>query len=156
MGTYCNAVWHCRYFWLSLVQMDLRNLAIAARSLAWAGPARLFPLCMTAIFTAVFCRLFQHDPYYFAPYVLIGLSCWTYFLQTAMNGCLCFLTAEQYLRQHPVPLAIYPIRILRVPVSTSCSTAVATNVLVLLAMRNGSSARRGRPVRRSALPRATM
>jgi len=109
MVAYCNAVWRCRYFWLSLVQMDLRSRYRG--SVLGMGWSLVFPLCMTAIFTTVFCRLFHQDPTYFAPYVLIGLSCWAYFLQTSLNGCLCFYTAEQYIRQHPAPLAIYPLRV---------------------------------------------
>ena len=98
MVAYCNAVWRCRYFWLSLVQMDLRNRYRG--SVLGMGWSLVFPLCMTAIFTTVFCRLFHQQPAYYAPYVLTGLACWAFFLQTALNGCLCFYTAEQYIRQH--------------------------------------------------------
>lgn len=135
MLPYCNAVWRCRYFWLSLVQMDLRSRYRG--SVLGLGWSLVFPLAMTAIFTTVFCNLFQQDPYYFAPYVLIGLSCWTYFLQTAVNGCLSFYQAEQYIRQHPAPLAIYPLRIV---LSTGFHFLVALAMATFLAaVMNGKT-----------------
>jgi lipopolysaccharide transport system permease protein len=109
MKAYCCAVWGCRYFWLSLVRMDVRaRYRGSALGLGWS---LAHPLAMTAIFTTVFCRLFRQDPLHYAPYVLIGLACWGYFVQTALGGCLCFLSAEKYIRQHPTPLAIYPLRV---------------------------------------------
>src|SRR5437764_10832631 len=109
MKAYCCAVWDCRYFWLSLVRLDVRaRYRGSALGLGWS---LAHPVAMTAIFTTVFCRLFKQDPLHYAPYVLIGLACWGYFVQTALNGCLCFLSAEKYIRQHPAPLAIYPLRV---------------------------------------------
>ena len=28
-----------------------------------------------------------------------------------MQGCQCFIQGESYIRQHPAPLAIYPLRV---------------------------------------------
>jgi ABC-type polysaccharide/polyol phosphate export permease len=108
MVAYCSAIWRCRYFWLSLTWMDLR--ARYRGSVLGMGWSLLHPLAMTAIFTTVFCGIFNMDPKYYAPYVLIGLSCWNYLLNCSLSGCLCFFSAESYIRQHPAPLAIYPLR----------------------------------------------
>jgi lipopolysaccharide transport system permease protein len=129
VGAYCSAVWGCRFFWLSLVRMDLRNRYRG--SVLGLGWSLAHPLAMTAIFTAVFCPLFRQDPYHYAPHVLSGLACWGYFVQTTTNGCLCFLTAEQYIRQHPAPLAIFPLRVV---------LGTAFHFLVALAVASAASA----------------
>src|SRR5688500_6720008 len=49
---YLGRVWDCRYFWLSLVRMDLRNRY--RRSTLWMGWSLLNPLLMTGILCAVF------------------------------------------------------------------------------------------------------
>src|SRR5262249_5052913 len=41
---------------------------------------------------------------------ITGLATWQYVLNVALHGCQCFFLGEQYIRQHPAPLAIYPLR----------------------------------------------
>jgi ABC-type polysaccharide/polyol phosphate export permease len=108
MGSYCAAIWRCRYFWLSLVKMDLRKRYRG--SVLGLGWSLLHPIAMTAIFTVVFSTVFQKNPLDYAPYVLSGLACWTFILNSGTNGCQCFFEGESYIRQHPAPLAIYPLR----------------------------------------------
>ena len=57
MGKYLLAIWQCRYFWLSLVRMDLRTRY--RRSFLGIGWSLLHPIAMTAIICLVFCRLFH-------------------------------------------------------------------------------------------------
>ena len=57
MTTYLAAVWRFRFFWMSLVRMDLRTRY--RRSLLGIGWSLLQPLAMTAIFCLVFPQL--HD-----------------------------------------------------------------------------------------------
>ncbi len=110
MGSYLRRIWHCRFFWLSLVKMDLRTRYRG--SVLGLGWSLLQPLCMTGILCFVFGRLFGHnDITYFGPYVLCGLSCWAFILQSATQGCFCFTLAEMYIRQYPAPIAIYPLRL---------------------------------------------
>lgn len=111
MGSYLAAIWRCRYFWLSLVKNDLRTRY--RRSVLGMGWSLLHPICMTAILTAVFYKLFDQNEQPitdYAPYVLAGLAAWNYILTVVNHGCHCFFLGESYIRQYPAPLAIYPLR----------------------------------------------
>jgi lipopolysaccharide transport system permease protein len=108
MGAYCSAIWRCRYFWLSLVRMDLR--ARYRGSVLGMGWSLLQPIAMTAIICLVFCRLFNQSVAEMAGYVLVGLACWNYILTAMLQGCQCFFQGESYIRQFPAPMAIYPLR----------------------------------------------
>ena len=111
MGSYLAAVWRCRYFWLSLVKNDLRTRY--RRSVLGMGWSLLHPICMTAILTAVFYKMFDQKEQpitAYAPYVLAGLAAWNYILTVVNHGCHCFFIGESYIRQYPAPLAIYPLR----------------------------------------------
>jgi ABC-type polysaccharide/polyol phosphate export permease len=107
---YFRAIWQCRYFWLSLVKMDLRTRY--RRSLLGMGWSLLNPIAMTAIFCIVFGRVFADGDGIgvYAAYLLAGLSCWQYLTGVTLQGCQCFYRGESYIRQYPAPLAIYPLR----------------------------------------------
>ena len=108
MGNYLGDIWRCRYFWLSLVRMDLRTRY--RRSVLGVGWSLLHPLAMTAILCFVFHRIFKTDIADYGPYLLSGLACWQYLLQSTVQGCQCFFQGQAYIRQCPVPLAVYPLR----------------------------------------------
>ncbi|OAI47975.1 hypothetical protein AYO44_08285 [Planctomycetaceae bacterium SCGC AG-212-F19] len=108
MGAYVAAIWRCRYFWLSLVKMDLETRY--RRSLLGLGWSLLHPIVLTVILCTVFRGIFaSHTPNY-ALDVLTGLVVWNYLTSVAAQGCHCFLAAESYIRQAPSPLAIFPLR----------------------------------------------
>jgi ABC-type polysaccharide/polyol phosphate export permease len=104
-------MWDCRYFWLSLVKMDIRTRYRG--SVLGLGWSLLQPLMMTCIICFVFAKLLMRtdDIGYFGPYVLSGLCCWAFILNAALQGCHCFQLAEMYIRQYPAPVAIYPLRL---------------------------------------------
>jgi lipopolysaccharide transport system permease protein len=108
MTSYLQSIWGCRYFWLALVRVDLR--ARYRGSILGMGWSLLHPVAMTVIFTTVFCRLFNKEYEEYACYVLTGMACWAYLLNSTLQGCECFFRAESYIRQHPAPMAIYPLR----------------------------------------------
>jgi lipopolysaccharide transport system permease protein len=108
MGAYCHAIWSCRYFWLSLVRMDLRSRYRG--SVLGMGWSLLQPIAMTAIICLVFCRLFGMSLRQMAVYVLLGMACWNYLVGVTITGCQCFFQGEAYIRQFPAPMAIYPLR----------------------------------------------
>lgn len=108
MGTELAAIWKCRYFWLSLVKMDLRSRY--RRSILGLGWSLLQPIAMTAILCAVFHKIFHQPLREMAPHMFSGLTCWQFLLSVTMSGCQCFFNGESYIRQHPAPLAIYPLR----------------------------------------------
>ena len=108
MLAYLGAVWKCRYFWLSLVRMDLR--ARYRGSVLGIGWSLLHPLAMTVIVCTAFGTLFNADLKFYAPFLMTGLTCWNYLLHVAQLGSSCFFQGETYIRQCPSPMAIYPLR----------------------------------------------
>jgi lipopolysaccharide transport system permease protein len=108
MGAYLRAVWNCRFFWLSLVRMDLRTRYRG--SFLGMGWSLLNPVVMTTILSTVVTTLFKQDPWTYAPFLFAGLTFWNYVLGVTQQGCHCFRLGESYIRQFPAPMAIYPLR----------------------------------------------
>jgi ABC-type polysaccharide/polyol phosphate export permease len=109
MVAYCQGIWRYRYFWLSLVKMDLRSRYRG--SVLGMGWSLLQPVVMATIFTAAFSGLFHESPASYFLYVLSGLACWNFVTNSTSSGCSCYFQADSYIRQQPVPLAVYPLRI---------------------------------------------
>jgi lipopolysaccharide transport system permease protein len=109
VAQYLSKIWQLRYFWMSLVKIDLKNRY--RRSMIGVGWSLLHPILMTIVLCMVFGRLLhQGDIKTYAPFLLSGLVFWN-FITTAMNqGCHCFFISDSYIRQHPAPMAIYPLR----------------------------------------------
>lgn len=109
MTSYLGKMWACRYFWLSLVRNDLRSRY--RRSIIGVGWSLVRPLLLTMILCVVFVKLFRRtDVWTYAPYLLSGLALWDYLVTSAKQGCHCFFQGESYIRQHPTPVAIFPLR----------------------------------------------
>src|SRR5437588_5938152 len=110
MLAYLQAIWRCRYFWTSLVKMDLRTRY--RRSILGMGWSLLHPIAMTIIFTLVFQHLMMPNGQggEYASFLLAGLATWNYIMSSTTQGCQCFFGGEAYIRQYPAPLAIYPLR----------------------------------------------
>lgn len=109
MLNYSRSVWNSRYFLLSLVANDLQaRYRRSALGMLWS---LLHPIAMTSVICTVFHNLFHQDIREFAPFLLAGLSVWGFISHTVMQGCHCYYQAEVYIRQHPTPLAIYPLRV---------------------------------------------
>jgi lipopolysaccharide transport system permease protein len=108
MTTYLTTVWRYRYFWMSLVRMDLRTRY--RRSLLGLGWSLLQPLAMTGILCVAFRSILHVSANDYIPHLLTGLVCWGFIVACAITGCQCFIVGEAYIRQCPLPLAIYPLR----------------------------------------------
>src|SRR5438552_150950 len=107
--THLTTVWKYRHFWLSLVVMDLRTRY--RRSILGVGWSLMNPLMMTVVFCVVFGAWF-HNPDWraYGPYFLAGLTLFDFVRSSALGGCLTFFRNEAYIRQCPLPLAIYTLR----------------------------------------------
>ncbi|HVX62135.1 MAG TPA: ABC transporter permease [Pirellulales bacterium] len=105
---YFAAVWRCRHFWLSLVRMDLRTRY--RRSILGLGWSLLHPIAMTTVLCTVFHGLFKMNVADYGPFLLSGLTLWGFITSSVTQGCDCFYTGENYIRQFPAPMAIYPLR----------------------------------------------
>src|SRR5687767_1965003 len=108
MIRYMREVWGCRYFWLSLVRIDLRTRY--RRSVIGIGWSLLNPIAMTTILCVAFAKLFNKNIFEYAPNVFAGLVCWNYIVACTKQGCQSIFQGESYIRQHPAPIAIYPLR----------------------------------------------
>ncbi|HVS38567.1 MAG TPA: ABC transporter permease [Gemmataceae bacterium] len=106
--SYLQAIWARRHFWLSLVRCDIRaRYRGSLLGIAWS---MLQPIAMTTILCGVFSTIFHTAIADFAPYLMAGLTYWQFITTTSLLGCHCFFTSECYIRQHPAPMAIYPLR----------------------------------------------
>jgi lipopolysaccharide transport system permease protein len=105
---YLSDIWRLRFFWTALVRIDLRNRY--RRSMIGIGWSLLHPIAMTVVFCVVFTQFFGQDWKSYGPYVLAGLIFWNFITAGMSQGCQCFFQGESYIRQHPAPLAIYPLR----------------------------------------------
>jgi ABC-type polysaccharide/polyol phosphate export permease len=102
-------MWQCRNFWLSLVVNDLQLRY--RRSVLGVGWSLLHPVATAVVMGAVFHEIFKVPVREFLPYLLCGLACWSYLISAAVQGCQSYIQAESYIRQHPLPLAVYPLRL---------------------------------------------
>ena len=102
-------VWNYRHFWLSLAGMDLR--VRYRRSILGIGWSLLHPIVMTVVFCVAFASwLGNGDWRSAAPFYLCGLAVWEFIKQSAVQGSLTFARNEAYIRQSPLPLAVYTLR----------------------------------------------
>jgi lipopolysaccharide transport system permease protein len=108
MVEYLRSLWKVRYFCLTLVGNDLRNRY--RRSVIGVGWSLLNPVAMTVVLSTVFAQLFDMNMTTYAPFLLTGLVTWNFIVAVTSQGCHCFLVAQSYIRQHPAPLAVYPLR----------------------------------------------
>ncbi len=127
MSNYLAAIWKCRYFWMSLVQMDLRTRY--RRSALGMGWSLLHPIVMTAVLCTVFAKLWGLNIREYAPFLLVGMCFWNYISAVTTHGCQCLFQGEAYIRQYPAPMAIYPLRTM---LGASVHFAIALCVVVLL------------------------
>jgi lipopolysaccharide transport system permease protein len=108
MGTYLAEVWRSRFFWLSLVKMDLQLRY--RRSMLGVGWSLLYPLASTLVLCIAFHEIFKQSVRDYVPYLMSGLAWWGYVSGVSIQGCQCFVDAESYIRQHSIPMAVYPLR----------------------------------------------
>jgi lipopolysaccharide transport system permease protein len=106
---YFSEIWRLRYFWMALVRIDLRKRYRG--SVIGIGWSLLHPIAMTVVLCIVFGHLFNQSARDYAPFLLTGLTFWGFVMAAVMQGCQSFFQGEPYIRQHPAPLAIYPLRV---------------------------------------------
>jgi len=108
MGTYLADIWTSRFFWLSLVKMDLQLRY--RRSMLGVGWSLLLPLATSLVLCLAFQEIFQQTTSSYVLHLMIGLAWWGYISGVTIQGCQCFVDAESYIRQHSIPMAVYPLR----------------------------------------------
>jgi len=104
-----TTIWRYRSFLFSLVSMDLRTRY--RRSILGVGWSLMNPIMMTIVFCAVFAKWMPHaDWRVFGPSFLCGMTLFEFVKSSALAGCSTFSRNESYIRQCPLPLALYNLR----------------------------------------------
>lgn len=108
MTGYLSTIWQYRFFWGNLVRMDLRTRY--RRSVLGIGWSLLQPLAMSIVMCVAFSQILNLKAEIYIPHLVTGFLCWNFIVACANSGCQCFFHAESYIRQCPLPLAVYPLR----------------------------------------------
>jgi ABC-type polysaccharide/polyol phosphate export permease len=104
-----RTIWRFRHFWLALAANDLR--VRYRRSVLGIGWSLLNPIVMTIVFCVAFASLLGNGDWRTAaPFYLTGLAIWEFVKQSAVQGSQTFHRNESYIRQSPLPLAVYTLR----------------------------------------------
>lgn len=105
---YLSRIWQMRYFLRSLVRLDLQTRY--RHSFIGIGWSLIRPVAMSAVFCIIFCRLFRQPMRQYAPFVMTGMSIWQFLTEACLLGCVSFSQSAAYIRQKPLPLALFPLR----------------------------------------------
>jgi lipopolysaccharide transport system permease protein len=102
-------IWSLRHFWLALAKHDLKDrYRHSFLGIAWS---LIKPAGMTLILTLVFTSVFNIPIQEYAPFLFLGLITWQFLQESVIQGCNAFRLGNTYLRVRPVPIAIFPLRI---------------------------------------------
>lgn len=103
-------IWKFRYFWLSLVKMDL--MTRYRKSVLGIFWSLLNPIGMTVIFCLVFTQLNKATWDSYAKYLMAGIAAYGFLRDCATSGCHSLSRHEGYIRQAPLPYTVYSLRVM--------------------------------------------
>src|SRR5262249_29591518 len=83
--------------------------------------------------------LFKMNFWEFAPLLMTGLAFWNFISNTTLLGCASLLTADSYIRQQYVPMAIFPLRTV-LTVGFHCLVSLAMAIFFVWCLRGPSTA----------------
>ncbi len=104
-----RGIWSLRYFCVALVKHDLKDRY--RRSILGIAWSLIKPAGMTLVLTLVFTNVFQIGTREYASFLFVGLIAWQFFTESILQGCNSFHLGATYLRVRPVPIAIFPLRV---------------------------------------------
>ncbi|MBI3821539.1 MAG: ABC transporter permease [Planctomycetes bacterium] len=102
-------IWTLRHFWLALARHDLKDRY--RRSILGIAWSLLKPAGITLILTLVFANVFHVPVHEYAPFLFLGIITWQFLNESVVQGCNSFRLGSTYLRVRPVPIAIFPLRV---------------------------------------------
>lgn len=103
-------IWKFRYFWLSLVKMDL--MTRYRKSVLGIFWSLLNPIGMTLIYCVVFTKLMATNWDSYAKYLMAGIAAYGFLRDCATGGCHSLSRHEGYIRQAPLPYTVYSLRVM--------------------------------------------
>jgi lipopolysaccharide transport system permease protein len=74
------------------------------------GWSLIHPLASTLVLCFAFHEIFHTPVRQYVPFLMAGFAWWGYVSGVTIRGCQCFVEAESYIRQHSLPMAVYPLR----------------------------------------------
>ncbi len=105
---YLKEILHYRHFWVHLAFAHLR--ARFRRSYLGIFWVALQPLLLTVIISTVLNFVFHMTFAEYSIYIFSGLIAWDFLKGCVDFGAVSYLTAEGYIRQVRLPMAIYPLK----------------------------------------------
>jgi len=120
-------IWKFRYFWLSLVKMDL--MTRYRKSVLGIFWSLLNPIAMTLIYCVVFTKLMGAEWDSYAKYLMAGIAAFGFLRDCATGGCTSLTRHEGYIRQTPLPFTVYSLRVM---LSNAVHFLITLAVVVLL------------------------
>lgn len=132
MIRYLTEIHDCRCFWLSLVVHDIQKRY--RRSILGMGWVILQPVLLALVICTMLRRALQGGSPDYYLYVLTGLCFWNYLAHVTSGGCQSIRSAQYYILQHRVPIAVYPLRSALVG---GFHLLVALIPVAILSLRNG-------------------
>jgi lipopolysaccharide transport system permease protein len=127
-----RGIWALRYFCLALVKHDLKDRY--RRSILGIAWSLIKPTGMTLVLTLVFTNVFQIDVREYAPFLFVGLIVWQFFTESMLQGCNSFHLGGTYLRVRPVPIAIFPLRVV-LNAGTHALIGLMAAILIVLGLQ---------------------
>jgi lipopolysaccharide transport system permease protein len=103
-------IWKFRYFWLSLVKMDL--MTRYRKSVLGIFWSLLSPLAMAGVYCLVFTKLLGGDWDSYAKYLVAGMAGFGFLRDCTLGGCHSLTRHEGYIRQTPLPFTVYSLRVM--------------------------------------------
>lgn len=102
-------IWLLRYFLIALAKHDIKDrYRRSVLGIAWS---LLKPAGMTLILTLVFTNVFHVPVTEYAPFLFLGIIAWQFLNESIVQGCNSFRLGTTYLRVRPLPIAIFPLRV---------------------------------------------
>lgn len=108
MKDYWKKIYETRYFWSHLAIMDLQSRFRRSKlGLLWSV---FQPFLLTIVMAVVFSTVFKQPLGSYLLYILSGMVVWDVLTMSVINGGVCFLSGEQYIRQFKHPMTIYSLK----------------------------------------------
>ena len=130
MISYLRKMMKNRYIIASLVRQDL--LSRYRRSVLGIMWSVLMPLGTSLVIGTVYSILWQSDIKIFLPFLFSGLTVWNYLSECLNTGTVAYIAAEGYIKQLPMDIGIFPVRVTFVALSNLVFGLLAFFVMLLI------------------------
>lgn len=129
-------IWSLRYFCFALAKHDLKErYRRSVLGIAWS---LLKPAAITFILTFVFSNVFSVAVSEYVPFLFLGLVLWQFLTESMTQGCNAFRLGHTYLRLCPLPMAIFPLRVVLLA-GVQASIALSAAIVCIACMQGSVS-----------------